>query len=121
MRNAHVGQDPPQELDASLALRAPAVVLGRRELVLDAGVADEDDRARHGKRNRLGLERPAVDEQRVVGLAEGRDELIHDSAHGADISMFGGLTRERELDAREFLVARKRRHGQSERYLERGR
>src|SRR6185369_4618378 len=99
-QRAYVGQRLLEELDPALALGAPPVVLGRRELVLDSSVADEYHRAGKGERNRFRLERAAVDEQSVIVFGQCRDELIHDPAHRADVDLLGSLADQRQIGAR---------------------
>ncbi len=120
-QGAHVGEHVTQELHASLAFGPAKIVLRRRELVLHPGVADEKNCSAQCERDRLCLQRPAVDEQRVIGFAERGDELIHDPAHRSDVGVLRGLAREREIRPRERLVADERRHGQRDGHLERRR
>ena len=66
--------------------RGTAVVVGAaRELAPRTGVHHHDGRAR-GHRHGFRLERAAVEQQRLAGLAGRRDELVHDPAVHPDVS-----------------------------------
>ena len=48
------------------------------------------------------IEGAAIEHQCVPGCAEDGDELIHDAAAGANIFVFGGLTKFYELETGNF-------------------
>src|SRR5262249_18347461 len=71
----YAGQSAAQYLDASLALGSTLVVLRAGELVLYTGVANHDEGSRWREVDELRLERTAVDQERMVDLAESGNEL----------------------------------------------
>ena len=79
----------------------PALVVGRAgQRALDMAIADDDlDIGR--QRHRAIAQVAAIEQQRVVGLAERRDKLIHNPALDADERIFGPLGQQRQLLAQD--------------------
>ncbi len=84
----------------ALAVTAPFCVRAVRKRAREPRV-DHQHRQRVRERDRLGAQRPAVDEQCVAGPTEQRDQLVHHAARHARGEVLAALARPRQLRRRE--------------------
>ncbi len=83
-----------------LALASPLVERARDQFTRHRAVCHDDRHAvfREPQWDIACLERPAVDEQRVVFVAKRRRELVHDARPHADVLVLRPVTQQREID-----------------------
>ena len=81
---------------------------------------DDDDGELVRQRDRLDLERAAIDQERAARATRDRGQLIHDPAGDARRKLLGALAGEGELRRRQF-EARDVAQRERERHLQRGR
>src|ERR1043165_7652023 len=77
--------------------------LTRAQVVARAGIDQQQPRA---KRDLLRLERRALEQERVILLAERGDRLIHRAAAHADLVVLGAIGDAGELPRRQRLLSR---------------
>ena len=94
----------PKTTGGGFALAAPLVV-GRIDQAAPRGRVEHDHRRARRKRHRFGVQRAAVDEQRVSGPTRRGDHLIHDAAAHADPFVLGALAELRHPSPRPRAVS----------------
>ena len=86
-----------------LGLAAAGGIIAAGDGVLDHGVGD-DQRHVGGERRETEAEVAAIEQQRVIRLAVGGDELVHDAAVGADELILDALAEAGEHGAADSLA-----------------
>ena len=81
-----------QDADTFFTLRSTIIVFTARMPVFDHGVANDHGNA-FGKRKKFVIERPAIEKNRVAGVAETGSELVHDTDPCADEFVFSALAK----------------------------